>query len=253
MTEFATQTRGGTDAAVDTIPPAIYTVRMRKLFILSGLILLNMQMNVFSQTSAVQTAGNFFKTISDYYASIRDYTVNINVRADKSSMAGTVIFKRPGLLRINFTTPSRQVVLFNGDMLTVYIPGRSAILNQAVNSNENQGVRMASAQGLSLMSRYYSVAFEAGQDPVPLEDGSEESVIKLLLTRKTSAEGFSTIKLAINPNSRLIRRMEGITPQGVSYIFNFSSYRLNQGISDQSFIFDPPSTVNNYNNFLFSD
>ncbi len=198
----------------------------------------------------IQTAGAFFRTVSDFYAGIRDYEADVQIAAGSTAMQGRVSFKRPDLLRVDFTRPNRQVIVFNGDVLTVYLPGRSAILNQSVRTSE---ARLATAQGLSLMSRHYTIAYETSRDAVPLEEGSEERVVKLLLTRKSASEGFSTIRLAINPDSKLIRRVEAATPQKIIFAFNFSGYRLNQGIPDQRFIYDPPPSANNYNNFLFSE
>ena len=78
-------------------------------------------------------------------------------------------------------------------------------------------------------------------------------VVKLLLTRRNSSESFRTIQLAVNPSTKLIRRIEAETTKGETYVFNFLDYRLNPEIPDQRFIYDPPSSANNYNNFLFSE
>ena len=51
----------------------------------------------------------------------------------------------------------------------------------------------------------------------------------------------------------LIRRMEAVTPKGEILIFNFFDYKLNPDIPDQRFIYDPPSSANTINNFLFSE
>ena len=206
----------------------------------------------FSQN--IVTASNFFSQVSSVYASIRDYEANVDIKAGKSNMSGKVSFKRPDLLRIDFTSPKDQVICFNGDLLTVYLPGQQAILNQSVQSDGSSGANLATPNGLSLMSRYYSVAYETGQAAVPLnEDGSGEMVIKLILSRRNTSEAFRYIKLAVSPDSKLIRRIEGITPQGESFVFRFYNYSINNGISDQRFIYDPPTSANNYNNFLFSE
>jgi outer membrane lipoprotein-sorting protein len=78
-------------------------------------------------------------------------------------------------------------------------------------------------------------------------------VVKLVLSRRNSSEAFRHIKLAINAETKLIRRVEAVTPKGETFIFNFMDYKINQGISDQRFIYDPPSSANNFNNFLFSE
>ena len=128
---------------------------------------------VFAQN--IVTASNFFSQVSSVYGSIRDYEANIDIKAGKSAMSGKVSFKRPDLLRIDFSNPKDQVICFNGDMLTIYLPGVPAILNQSVQSSGSGGASLATPNGLSLMSRYYSVAYETGQTPVPLdEEGSDE-------------------------------------------------------------------------------
>ncbi len=205
---------------------------------------------------SILTAPAFFQTISEEYGKIQDYEASVDIKAGKASMEGRVSFKRPDLLRIDFSNPEEQVIVFNGDQLTIYLPGQDAVLNQSVQSGSGQTTttaNMATPQGLSLMSRYYSVAYEVGQNPIPLEEGSDEMVIRLLLSRRNTTEAFRYIKLSVFPQNKLIRRIEAVTPQGETFQFDFTNYVINQGITDQRFIYDPPSSANNYNNFLFSE
>lgn len=206
---------------------------------------------VFSQE--ITTASAYFKTISDYYSSLKSYEADIEITADKQQMASHVSYKKPNLLRLDFTNPQDQVLVFNGDMLTIYLPKASAVLQQSVQDNNTGAATLATSQGLSLMSRYYVVAYEIGQDAVPLEDGSDEKVIKLILTRRNTSEAFRYIKLAINPKTKLIRRVEASTTKAENFIFDFLEYRLNPDISDQRFIYDAPSSANNFNNFMFTE
>ncbi|MDR3284668.1 MAG: outer-membrane lipoprotein carrier protein LolA [Treponema sp.] len=198
----------------------------------------------------ILTAAAFFKTVSDSYGTIRDYEAVMDISVGRTSMSGRVSYKKPELLRIDFTNPRDQVIVYNGDMLTIYLPGSTATMNQAASGN--RGANLATSQGLGLMSRYYSVSYETGPEPVPLEPDSGEMVIRLLLSRKNMSEEFRTIKLSIDPVSLLIRRVDAAARSEV-FVFSFSGYRLNQGIPDQRFIYDPPASANDYNNFLFAE
>jgi outer membrane lipoprotein-sorting protein len=200
----------------------------------------------------ILTAGAFFKNVSEYYGTIRDYEAHMTVEQGRTSMAGKVSFKRPELLRIDFTAPRDQVIVYNGDVLTIFLPDRQAVLNQAASGAGRAG-SLATAQGLNLLSRYYTVAYETGQDPVPLDAGSSELVVKLILTRRTISEEFRSIRLSINPATKLIRRVEATTTRGLLFTFSFSNYALNQGIADQRFIYDPPTSANEYNDFLLAE
>ena len=220
---------------------------MKKL-IVSFALMLSLSTLAFAQS--ILTASEFFKSVSDYYESISDYEADIDISVGNTVMSGKVSFKRPEMLRIDFTNPSEQVILFNGDNLTIYLPGYSAILEQAV---DGVSAATATSQGLSLLRRYYTMSYETGQDPVPLDGNSEDMVVNLIFYRRTSTEAFSRIKISFEADSKRIRRVVANTPQGETFTFDLTGYRINTGLSDQRFIYDPPSSANDYNNFLFSE
>ena len=201
---------------------------------------------------SITTASAYFKTISEYYSTIKDYEANFEIKVEKQETAGRLSFKAPDLLRLDYTNPEEQVICYNGDTLTIYLPDSAAVLQQ--NITRDTGVEaLTTPQGLSLLSRYYTVAYETGQKAEPLEDGSDEMVVKFILTRKSASEAFRYINIAVSEQTKLIRRMEAVTPKGEVIVFDFYDYVLNQGITDQRFIYDPPSSANNYNNFLFTE
>ena len=203
----------------------------------------------------ITTASAYFKIISEYYGTIKDYEVDFEIKIEKTESAGKLSFKAPNLVRMDYTNPPEQVICFNGDMLTIYIkePAEAVLQQQVTPDNTNNAASLTTPQGLSLMSRYYTVAYETGQNPEPLEEGSDEMVVKLILTRKSASEAFRYIKLAVNNETKLIRRIEAVTPKGEEFIFNFFDYALNQNLSEQRFVYDAPSSANNYNNFLFTE
>lgn len=204
-----------------------------------------------ANAQSILTAAAFFQTVSAEYGKIQDYQANADIKAGRQNMEGKISFKRPDLLRIDFSNPENQVITYNGDTLTIYLPGSDAVLQQVV--EKSSATNLATPQGLSLMSRYYAVAYEVGQEAVPLDESSDEMVVKLVLSRRNTSEAFRYIRVAIMPDSKLIRRIEAVTPQGETFTFNFTNYVINSGISDQRFIYDPPSSANYYNNFLFSE
>ena len=221
---------------------------MKKIFI--PLLLLFFSTVLFAQS--ITTASAYFKTISEYYSTIKDYEANFEIKVEKQETAGRLSFKAPDLLRLDYTNPEEQVICYNGDTLTIYLPDSDAVLQQSI--TEDTGAEaLTTPQGLSLLSRYYTVAYETGQNAEPLEDGSDEMVVKFILTRKSASEAFRYINIAVSETTKLIRRIEAVTPKGEVIMFNFYDYVLNQDITDQRFIYDAPSSANNYNNFLFSE
>jgi outer membrane lipoprotein-sorting protein len=200
----------------------------------------------------IVTAERYLASVAERYGAVRDYEARIIIRSGNTEMYGTVSHRTPSFLRIDFSSPAEQVIAFNGETLTVYLPGYRAILNQNV-PHRAGGASLATAQGLSLLRRNYVPAFVTGPNPVALENGSPERVVKLRLTRRSNSEGFREILLDINPETRLIRRIEGRTLTDNVVRFDFSNILINQGIPENRFIYDAPASANLYNNFLFSD
>lgn len=216
----------------------------------------NLLIPAFSQE--IITADKYLESVADRYGGIKDYEAHVVIRSDSTDMFGNLSFLDPCFLRIDFTDPPEQVMVFNGELLTVYIPRFRAVLNQAVtpvrrSSTPAGGASMASAQGLQLLRRGYVPSFVTGPDPVPLDDRTRDLVVKLRLTRRLSSEGFREIILSIDPESRLIRRLEGRTIADALVRFDFTNIRTNLGIPEQRFIYDSPASANLYNNFLFRD
>jgi outer membrane lipoprotein-sorting protein len=228
---------------------------LKRKSVILGLIFFLMTFTLTAQDS-ILTAADFFKSVSAKYGTITEYEANMDIKAGKDIMTGKVSFKRPNLLRIDFSNPQEQVIVFNGDMLTIYLPGPKAILNQSVqDSSVGSSANLATPQGLQLMSRYYTISYLNSPEAEDLdaEDASQEKVIKLRLVKRTSAESFDQIILSINPKTLLIRRVEASSVSKQSITFDFTNYVLNNGIPANRFIYDPPSSANNYNNFVYSE
>ena len=213
-----------------------------------------------SKNLSLTTAPDFFQQVSEKYASINQYEATIKISANKSEMEGSVSFKKPSMLRIDFTQPENQVVVYNGTELLIYLPRSSAVLRQNVAVEEDSSSAANAAQvlaptGLSLMSRYYSVQYENGPNPEPIDSENPKSkkVIKLLLTRKNNAESFRMMNVAVDPKTLLIVSINAVTTNDEVFSFSFEDYVLNEDIPDTRFLYDIPPDANEYNNFLFTE
>jgi len=221
-----------------------------------GLVLLLLTIGFSAAAQEIVTAERYLEGVSAEYEKISDYEADIAISSGNTDMTGRLSFLRPSFLRIDFTKPAEQVIAFNGELLTVYLPEYRAVLNQEVTGKSGgavTGAAMASAQGLALLRRNYVPAFVTGPDPAPLDAGSREMVVSIRLTRRTISEGFREIILRVDSVSGLIRRIEGTTLAEAHVRFDFTNVKTNLGIPEGRFIYDSPASANVYPNFLFRD
>lgn len=205
----------------------------------------------FSQN--ITTAGDFFASVSDRYAQIQDYIVDMNISLGNSKQQATAMFKRPDKLRLDFKVPEEQCIVFNGNTLSIYLPQYRTVLTQDVDQSNAGGTSLGTPQGLSLMKRGYTIQYEATSAPQPLEEGSSENVIILLMNRKSATEAFKMLRVMFYPEGKLIRRIEAMPVSGGKIILDFYNYRINTGVGSKNFVFDAPSTAKTFNDFLFVD
>jgi len=198
----------------------------------------------------IVTAERFMESVSEQFSMIRDFESRIVVRSGNTDMIGNLNFLAPNFLRIDFSRPAGQVISFNGDRLLVYLPEIRAVLSQVITSGRRMPV--GGGPGLTLLRRNFVPSFVTGPEPVLLE-GTNEQVVRIRLTRRVISEGFRELIVSVNPDTRMIRRIDGVTIAGASVRFDLTEVRLNQGIPEMRFLFDPPPHAHMHNNFLLRD
>jgi len=226
-----------------------------KLFVLTLLVVFAVAANA----QEIITAESYLRSVSERYAGIRDYEAQVVIRSGSSEMTGNLSYLTPSFLRIYFTRPAGQEILFNGETMSVYLPEYRAVLNQNITPTRRSAASLASGEGLNLLSRNYVPSFVVGPGPVRLDDNSQEQVIKIRLTRRSISEGFREIILSITPSTKLIRRIQGRTITEGLVQFDFYNVRTNLGIPMTRFQVDSLESASArasayvYNNFLFRD
>lgn len=207
----------------------------------------------FVAAQQILTADKYFQKVSQDYAGINDYEADITITQGKNVMKGVLYYKKPDLMRIDFSQPAKQVIVSDGTKLTIYIPKQSAVFEQtlAKGGTGTSGALIANEQGLQLLKKNYSIAYLESPTPVPLDKGSSEMVVKLKLEWRSTGEGFRQLELDVGVKSGLIRRIIGVSAAFEKTQFDFTNIKTNQNIPQGRFNYEPPQTANIYPNFLF--
>jgi outer membrane lipoprotein-sorting protein len=201
----------------------------------------------------VVTAEVYFSAVAESYASIADYEARFEFRNGEAVSVGAISYKHPNMLRLDFEEPVGQVLVSDGQLLTVYYPRLEVIFEQTLTYRRQPGgADLASREGLLALRENYAVAYLVGPEPAALDDQNAELVTKLRLTSRNTTEGYRQLELAITADS-LIRRITGITLNLEERVFQFADIRTNQDIPDARFDYDSPPDANVYTDFLFEE
>ncbi len=222
-----------------------------KKILFSCLVVLGFHFLCFCAPDAgVVTAATFFSQVSDKYATINNYVVNVTIKNGKSLQNGILRYRKPNFVRLDFFSPPGQFIIFANDMLTIYLPYLDVVLSQKA-EGANSASTLGTAAGLSLMKRSYIISFEKDSRPHPLYEGSREMAIILSMERRSGSEPFRRLRVMINPDTYLIRRIEGTPVMGDDIAFDFSDYRINPGVPGSFFVFEAEHTTTILNDFLY--
>lgn len=233
----------------------------------------------FSIARELVTARMFFEDIAQRYAVIEDYEASVVIahrrwdlteeddefettrmdpqEIELSRMEGAMSFKRPDLLRIDFSMPAGQVLVSNGELLTIYVPSLDYIMEQRLGPAATPAQASLSPalviQGLRFLRDNYSIAYtDEGPDPIPLKDGSGRQGIHLLLERQVPEERFRTIEIVVGED-RLIHSIVGEYRSGDRFAIEFHSVRIDQSIPGTRFEYEAPPDANVYRDVLFGE
>lgn len=197
------------------------------------------------------TATAFFDRVSDHYGGIEDYSAQITITNEDSVSYGTLLYRKPNFIRIDFERPEDQILVSDGERLQVYIPRYNVVLSQQLRARSDESLAaLAGERGLALLRRNYSIAYLDSPAMVPLEDQSAEMVTKLRLNWRNTGEGYRQLVLSIGEDL-LIRRITGVTADYREVQFDFRNVEINPGIPASRFEYRGPASANTFYDFLF--
>ncbi len=206
----------------------------------------------------IRTASQFLQRLSEEYAGFEDYMADIVVTTERERMAGTLYHRRPNLLNIEFTQPQDQFIITDGQFLRVHVPSLNTTLSQRLRSTADAPGGIATAEGLALLRRNFSVAFQASPDFVGVNStgnfiepvGPDTQVVNLRFDTSTPDEGYRQLVISVDADYR-IRRIVGTTVDLNRVQFDFTNVRVNQGLPDSRFEYVSPPASSTFEDFLF--
>jgi len=147
---------------------------------------------------------------------------------------GTMILSKPGHIRWNYLQPDRQVLISNGDTVSMYFEKNQQMMVMPADRYLNSDVTYAFFVGNGDISRDFTI-MEPDAAPL-LADG--QYCIKLL--PKETHPQLSYMHLWISSSTWMVERIQLVDQLDSTTDLFFTNIITNQPVADKTFLFTPP-------------
>lgn len=181
-----------------------------------------------SQASAralVDKVQSFYEHTKDFTARFEQtYKSKAFGRTMKSS--GTVAFKKPAMMRWDYTSPRDKSFIVDGKDLWIWTP------------EDDEAIR---SKGFTTDSLSASITFLWGKGRLADEfDIVKRGESELVLTPKRPQGGYDQVIFDVDPKTGRVLKTTVLDSQGNENVIAFEDVKLNVGLSDDRFHFTPP-------------
>lgn len=179
--------------------------------------------------SLVDRMQAFYENTADFTARFEQkYTYKTFKRTQTSS--GDVTFKKPGLMRWEYQSPSKKTFVLAGDKVYAYDPEAMLLTKASIGTNQlSAAVTFLFGQG--------KLADEFEIEKVACQDCAGAL---LQLTPLQPDPRFKRILLEVDPKSAQVIRSTVVDPDGSTNRITFKSLKTNTGVSLDAFKLEPP-------------
>lgn len=177
------------------------------------------------------------RALQDKYDRVKDFTADFThtyeggVLKRKSTERGTVVIKKPGRMRWEYTDPEKKTFVSDGVKIYSHVPAdKQVIVSDAPGSDEATTAVLFLA-GKGNLIRDFDVSYA---------DTSVAGATALRLNPRQKQRDYDWLVVVVDATTLQIRGLTAADQQGGRSTFEFRNYRENTGVADGAFTFKIP-------------
>lgn len=174
------------------------------------------------------------------YATVRDFSADFlqtyrgGALRTQARESGTVIIKKPGRMRWEYTKPERKEIVSDGDKIYMYLPQDRRVIVSDVPSGAEANTAAMFLAGQGDVSRDFTAQF-AKEQP--------KGAVALRLTPRQPQSDYEHLVVTLDPETLQIRGLTTLDRLGGENTLTFSNLKENRGVADRTFEFRIPGGV----------
>jgi outer membrane lipoprotein carrier protein len=188
------------------------------------------------------TPADLARRLQARYESIRDFSADFThayeggVLRKRVTERGTVLIKKPGMMRWTYTSPERKEFVSDGRKLYSYIPQDKQVFVSSVPTENSASTPALFLSGKGNMTADFSASYADVPEAQP-------DVYALKLDPRRKQQDYEWLILVVDRESLQLRQLVTIDQQGGRSVFTFTNFKENVGLRDAQFTFQIPRGV----------
>ena len=180
------------------------------------------------------------RALQQRYQGVRDFSADFvhtyrgGVLRTQTTERGTVLIKKPGLMRWVYTSPEKKQFVSDGEKIYSYIPADRQVMVANVPPDDQATTPALFLAGRGDISRDFTATYAAS---------AVQGASALRLTPRRVEAEYEYLTVTVDPGTLQIRALTTRDRQGGDSTLTFSNLKENQGISDKEFAFRIPRGV----------
>jgi outer membrane lipoprotein carrier protein len=186
------------------------------------------------------TAGQLAGKLQNSYDKTRDLRADFRQVSVVKAMdmtkeaSGTLLIKKPGMLRYTYDKPEKQEIIVRGDDLIMYIPSQNQVIKKTLSRELMDKTPTTFLGGLGKITDSFEPKIPAGGE----KDKQGRYVLELI--PKGEKMGVEEITLALDPKTFDIREFSFRDASGNVNTISLGNIKINKGVKDSAFNFKIP-------------
>jgi outer membrane lipoprotein carrier protein len=209
---------------------------MKKIKISTALILLLLAASPAFAMTADQLAGklqNSYDKTRELKADFKQVSVVKAMNMTKEA-SGTLLIKKPGMLKYAYEKPEKQEIIVRGDDLIMYIPSQNQVIKKTLSRELMDKTPTTFLGGLGKITDSFDPKIPAAGE----KDKQGRYVLELI--PKGDKMGVEEITIALDPKTFDIREFSFRETSGNVNTISLSNIKINKGVKDSAFNFKIP-------------
>ena len=188
------------------------------------------------------TADTVARDLQRKYDRVTDFSADFvhsyrgGVLKQQATERGTLLVKKPGKMRWEYTSPEKKLFVSDGHKIYSYIPQDRQVIVGTMPQDEQAPTPALFLTGKGDLTRDFTAVFDKVAEAQP-------DSVALKLTPKRREPEYESLTLVVEPKTLNLQMLITVDSQGGRSAFTFSNLKENIGVADSQFVFKMPRNV----------